>query len=471
VKKSTENKNAPQSIHVIGSKEYLGNAENVFRNQALQRIAVLELSTRACKLLIVDLVHLTNGFSSEVFINQAVLTNTGQWVSADNIIHWTDFHSHILPTIMQYVERAKIEFCVDKLYCVATAAYREAFNRSEILDKLSAIGLNIKILSRIEEAKGTLAALKWTHKPTLNGFSLLIDQGGGSTEVILFNSDFDLVETQTAPVGTTSIINHLFSSSKEESSLGQALNDCLRYHTRMLRTLLSSLESSQTIKDAGGVFKIFALGSSVTMASGEKSNYRQHLKVLPLTKLKSKLNKSKNALMRVHKSVGDLKSSLNGGNKQNKKSNNEHLLQFFGLGMIVEIIEQFEHEKMTINGFGLRYGICHNYILKNYPDFYSNPKIHPTLESNRPSVSGIRDGDIIVGTITRIHHRLGVFVSLKNGHDGLIHSSKFKQNNTKLKSLRPSQEVIVQVNRIVFGISPRFELSLWNRKGQRLQVS
>lgn len=471
MKKSTENQNAPQSIHKVGSEEYLGNAENVFRNQPLQRIAVLELSTRACKLLIVDLVHLTRGFSSEVFINQAVLTNTGQWVSADNIIHWTDFHSHILPTIMQYVERAKIEFCVDKLYCVATAAYREAINRSEILDKLSGIGLNIKILSRIEEAEGTLAALKWTHRPTLNGFSLLIDQGGGSTEVILVDSSFNFVETQTVPVGTTSLINSLILNSNEEINLGKALNDCLQSHTRMLRDLLSSIEKSPIIKKAGGVVKIFALGSSVTMASGEKSNHRQHLKVLYLSRLKSKVNKSKNALTRVFQTVGDLKSSLKGNNKQHTKTNNEHLVQFFGLGMIVEIIEKFEHEKMTINGFGLRYGICHNYILKNYPDFYSNPNIYPTLESNRPSVSGIRDGDIIVGTITKIHQRLGVFVSLKDGHDGLIHSSKFKQNHTKIKSLRPSQEVIVQVNRIVFGISPRFELSLWNRKGERLYVS
>ena len=64
---------------------------------------------------------------------------------------------------------------------------RGAKNREEIVEKLkTTLGLNVQVLSREEEATLTFSAYRWAPPYSLTKNTLLLDQGGGSTELTLF---------------------------------------------------------------------------------------------------------------------------------------------------------------------------------------------------------------------------------------------------------------------------------------------
>ena len=79
---------------------------------------------------------------------------------------------------------------VDVFHCVATAALRGAKNREEIIDKLKTIlDLNVQVLDRDQEAEATFAAYRWYPPYDLTDNTVLLDQGGGSTEISVFTKN------------------------------------------------------------------------------------------------------------------------------------------------------------------------------------------------------------------------------------------------------------------------------------------
>ncbi|MBK7336636.1 MAG: hypothetical protein IPJ00_10865 [Saprospirales bacterium] len=103
---------------------------------------------------------------------------------------------------------------MDILYSVATAAYRTAINRDEIISKIrEECGINVKILSKKEEALATLTAFAFSKPSTVNLSQtdkvIMIDQGGGSTELTLFQGS-ELIDSYSLNLGTTVLKTVLF---------------------------------------------------------------------------------------------------------------------------------------------------------------------------------------------------------------------------------------------------------------------
>ena len=137
----------------------LTTAVNVLRSdQSHNRIAVLELSSRACKLLLVNVPLVTNGFNWSAFDNVSALTHTSLLLNDDNFLDWNQFEEKVLPTLQQYLENLNTAE-VSILYCVATACLRRATNRDAILRRIKdKLGIQIQILSQREEALATMRA-------------------------------------------------------------------------------------------------------------------------------------------------------------------------------------------------------------------------------------------------------------------------------------------------------------------------
>lgn len=76
------------------------------------------------------------------------------------------------------------QYKVDKVYAFGTSAIREATNNKVLLKRAADIGIEIKVISGVEEAeyiyKGVQLGLDIGSKP-----ALIIDIGGGSTEFII----------------------------------------------------------------------------------------------------------------------------------------------------------------------------------------------------------------------------------------------------------------------------------------------
>ena len=75
-------------------------SENILRrSKHPTRFGVLELSTRACKLLIADLQMLQEGFRWNAFQNKSQLSSTGLLLTEDKKIPWQDFDEQVVPII------------------------------------------------------------------------------------------------------------------------------------------------------------------------------------------------------------------------------------------------------------------------------------------------------------------------------------------------------------------------------------
>jgi exopolyphosphatase/pppGpp-phosphohydrolase len=141
-----------------------------------------------------------------------------------------------------------VEKQVDILYTVATAAYRTANNRNEIIELIkNECGINVKILSKKEEAIATLTGFIFCKDesvkidPTLN--YLMIDQGGGSTELSLFRSN-EIIDTYSLNLGTSILKNVLFKEATNNSVITKGLRDSDKFIKDRLRTYFSNPKSS-----------------------------------------------------------------------------------------------------------------------------------------------------------------------------------------------------------------------------------
>jgi len=86
----------------------------------------------------------------------------------------------------------KLDYDPKKAICVTTAAMRMAKNSQEVLDFFKKeLDLNFKIIDGVEEARLTLMAVRYALKrENINSSKfILLDIGGGSTEIIVNNFD------------------------------------------------------------------------------------------------------------------------------------------------------------------------------------------------------------------------------------------------------------------------------------------
>lgn len=100
------------------------------------------------------------------------------------------FEKNVLPTIRNW-KRVMMQENVDVVYTVATAAYRTARNRDEIVTFIKErAGINVRILSKKEESVSTMFAYlfssRYKQQMLTSKHVIMIDQGGGSTEVSVF---------------------------------------------------------------------------------------------------------------------------------------------------------------------------------------------------------------------------------------------------------------------------------------------
>lgn len=123
--------------------------------------AVLELSTKAVKLLIgrdEETIRTATRFDFNNFIRDAAKPEAGKGLDSQNIMNMEYFRGRVLPVIKRMKQKMHSEG-VDVVYTVATAAYRTAKNRDEVIECIRReAGINVCILSKKEESVATMFA-------------------------------------------------------------------------------------------------------------------------------------------------------------------------------------------------------------------------------------------------------------------------------------------------------------------------
>lgn len=332
-----------------------------FADRNNPKIAVLELSTKAVKCLIgkdQDLIRSAkvDEFNFQNFIRNANKTETGKGLDSQNEMDMHYFEKNVLPTIRNWKRVMQTEN-VDVVYTVATAAYRTARNRDEIVSFIKdKTGINVRILSKKEESLSTMFAYlfssRYKQEMLTSEHVIMIDQGGGSTEVSVFRQN-DLVNSYSINLGTTALRNILFLDSDRNTSIEEALSRSDQKIKERLVTFYKNMGEAMTSDTESFCISV---GTAITHATGGKNNAAQHDRVMTREKIEDCINTCTEAILTQFDTVGDLNEFDFEASKGNKKLDDQITMRL-GLPMFLSLMDKFNIKEIHVSGTGLWYGI------------------------------------------------------------------------------------------------------------------
>jgi hypothetical protein len=319
--------------------------------------AVLELSTKAVKLLIgrdEETIKTATRFDFNNFIRDAAKPETGRGLDSQNVMNMDYFRGRVLPVIKRMKQKMRSEG-VDVVYTVATAAYRTAKNRDEVIDCIRReAGINVRILSKKEESVSTMFAYGISSRYRLDiqksRHSVMVDQGGGSTEVSVFNQG-ELEGSYSINLGTTALRNILTKDIPPTTLLvdafkksDQMLKERMVAFTKNMNTTMQTDEDSFCV----------SVGSAITHATGKKNNASQHDSILNYEQIAEKVENLTNKLREKFSTVGDL---VRWEQQMTGDAVDDMLTLRMGLPMYLLLMERFNIKQIHVCGTGLWYGI------------------------------------------------------------------------------------------------------------------
>jgi len=195
----------------------------------MTRVAALDCGTNTLRLLIAD--HDPVAGTLTDVDRDMVVVRLGQGVDRTGQIA-PDALARTLEAVTQYADRCAAAG-VTKLRFVATSATRDAGNREEFVAGVRArIGIDPEVLSGEEEARltfvGATRGLNAASAGTAGAGVLVVDIGGGSTEVVLGDGATGRVIASTSvDVGCVRLTEryHLGAGRVTPSQLASARND------------------------------------------------------------------------------------------------------------------------------------------------------------------------------------------------------------------------------------------------------
>lgn len=334
------------------------------------KLAVIELSTKAVKLLIRGTNDLNKRFNYGDFsekqggYREGILTNTGKGLDANNYMDMKYFKKNVEPAIKKVVNIAIKKYKVKYIYTVATAAIRSAKNKKEILELLKKkYRINCQILSKDEEAHITSKAFLYSGGIKEGGKKLLnnqenknilsIDQGGGSTEIILYrNLNKKPLHRYSVNLGTTTLINLLQVNSNKNTSLKKGLEEIKQFINKKLGYYVKNYFDDSYYAD-----ECIAVGSAITKATGKNGNKRQHGTILTVEELEMKISEIEKSLIRKYNNIGELVEGMNEKITKEKRKIEDLIVQQLGLFVYINIMKKFKVKELVVNGTGLWYGV------------------------------------------------------------------------------------------------------------------
>ena len=330
-------------------------------NRINPKIAVLELSTKAVKCLIgkdQELIRNANvdEFNFQNFIRNANKTETGKGLDSQNDMNMRYFEKNVLPTIRNW-KRVMMQENVDVVYTVATAAYRTARNRDEIVAFIKErAGINVRILSKKEESVSTMFAYlfssRYKQQMLTSEHVIMIDQGGGSTEVSVFQNS-DLVSSYSINLGTTALRNILFLDSDRDTPVYEALKRSDQKIKERLVVFYKNMGDAMTSETESFCISV---GTAITHATGGKNNAAQHDRVMTREKIEACIETCTQAILDQFDTVDQL-NEYDFESSRGSKRLDDQITMRLGLPMFLSLMDRFNIKEIHVSGTGLWYGI------------------------------------------------------------------------------------------------------------------
>lgn len=258
-----------------------------------------------------------------------------------------------LPAINRAIQTIKLlqKFCyanrVDAVYGVATAAIRNAVNGSEVLETImKETGVSFRILSGEEEARyvylGVVNSLEFSD-------ALIVDIGGGSTELILCKERM-VTQWTSLPFGAVNLTeNFLLTPVVQPEQVAKMEKFLKEQYSKV--PWLDRARNLEVLGVGGTMRNLGRMDRKRTRFSlNILHNYRVHAE-----RVKAIYHDLQNISVEQRKAVPGL-----------SKERADIILG--GLGAAVKLIDYTGAPGIRLSGSGLREGIFYEYLYPNKPD-------------------------------------------------------------------------------------------------------
>jgi exopolyphosphatase/guanosine-5'-triphosphate,3'-diphosphate pyrophosphatase len=188
----------------------------------MKRIAAIDIGTNSMRLLLCEIV----GNSIAKKEKELIITRIGKDVSKTGLITEKALIRNI--DALKYFKNRSDRYGAQEVYTIATSAVRDASNGEAFAaDALTQAGVDVRIISGEEEAelglKGVMSEIENPEESVL-----VIDIGGGSTELVLGNKD-KLDYSVSIPAGTVRMTEQFITgnpiNSYEVAKMKNKLNE------------------------------------------------------------------------------------------------------------------------------------------------------------------------------------------------------------------------------------------------------
>ena len=297
----------------------------------MERRAIIDIGSNSVRLIIYKI----NRDSTFKVLNEAKRTiRLGSYLTENDYL--ADNGLDILLKVLRVFKSICERYEVIEIYVVATEAIRRSINKNDICNKVkSDLGLEINILSGLEEAKYGYLAIK---NSMLEKNAILLDLGGSSMEITLMENG-ELKDTISLPLGSiplTKMFNNLESKEKE-IELNKFIYDKL-YEISWLRK-----NNKLNVIGIGGIAKHIG-----RVSKGNEDYPKELLHNYSMTR---------DEISKIY--VEFLKLPMNERSEFKGLSKKRAEIFAAPLGAILVILKYFDSERFIISAIGLREGMIY----------------------------------------------------------------------------------------------------------------
>ena len=242
------------------------------------KLAAIDIGTNSIHMVI---VKVTKKRSFEVIDREKEMVKLGSGVFATKRLNDSAFEKG-LETIRRYVQLAD-QHGVDEIITGATSAIREAQNGGEFLDEvIRQTGISPEVIAGGKEARLIFLAVR--HAISLRGENaLVIDIGGGSTEVVVGN-DTEILLGKSMKLG----VLRLLDMFEGKGMVGEEARGVLEAHIQFVaQSVMEEARALGFTRVIGTSGTIRTLGEAAHLEAGGKPFRTINAEVVPLSDLEN----------------------------------------------------------------------------------------------------------------------------------------------------------------------------------------
>lgn len=231
----------------------------------MTRVAAIDMGTNSTRLLVADVDGKGRDATLVTLDRRTQITRLGQGVDRDRTLH-PDAIERVLKVLREY-RGVMDDLGVERVRATATSAARDASNRDALFDPTEEIvGIRPELLSG--EAEARLEFIGATANLTLPAPYLVVDVGGGSTELIVGTDEPEgLCSIDVGCVRLTEQFLHSDPPTAEE--LSQAVSVVRDQLADVGRNMRASWNAPTLIGTAGTVWTLAAIELGVDTARSD----------------------------------------------------------------------------------------------------------------------------------------------------------------------------------------------------------